>query len=78
MTFGIIVISNVLGCALFGTATKQGVARTTYEAEQSDCVDQYNTRAEIDACRASVRQRWGKMPIPSVPLDAGPTDGGDQ
>lgn len=55
----------VLALALMGgcSATqKQAEADATYAAEHLRCVDAYDTREEIDACRAAVRMRWGVAP----------------
>lgn len=41
---------------------KQEAAKDAYLAQQMDCVKQYDTKAEIDACRASVREAWGLAP----------------
>jgi hypothetical protein len=53
------------GCS---STQKQVEADTTYTAEHMHCVDRFNTKQEIDACREAVRIRW------QAPRDAG----GDQ
>lgn len=48
------------GCASFFSETdKKAAAESAYLAEHLRCVDTYNTRAQIDACRAAVQVRWG-------------------
>lgn len=49
----------LLGCS---PAAKQEAAKDAYMAQQMDCVKQYDTRPEIDACRAAVREAWGLAP----------------
>ena len=46
----------LLGCS---AQQKQEVAKDAYLAQQMDCVKQYDTREQIDACRAAVREAWG-------------------
>jgi hypothetical protein len=46
----------LVGCS---PAMKDTEADAAYAAEHLHCVDKYNTRQEIDACRAGVRLRWG-------------------
>lgn len=53
---------GVIAAACAGGATQQNVAMRTYEGEQAACVAAYATRAEIDACRATVRRLWGLEP----------------
>jgi len=61
------------------TEVKQGAAKATYQSDQDRCVDDYDTKAEIDACRAYERARWGKAPVSWPLADAGPSDaGGDR
>lgn len=31
-----------------------------YYDEMHQCVEDYNTRVEIDKCRKDVREKWGK------------------
>lgn len=31
-----------------------------YYSEMHQCVEDYNTKAEIDKCRKDVREKWGK------------------
>lgn len=46
------------GCsALLGDKAAQ--AEESYRAQQLKCVDDYNTRAQIDECRRVVREEWG-------------------
>ena len=54
---GLILAGVLYGCA--STAQQEAIARDRYKKEQLDCVKQYDTRAEIDACRAHVRAEWG-------------------
>lgn len=62
---GIVVIAAIgsLCAAILGGcvsgAQQEAIARDRYKKEQLDCVKQYDTRAEIDACRAHVRAEWG-------------------
>jgi hypothetical protein len=51
------------GCALFEDKALQ--AETSYRAQQLKCVDQYETKSEIDACRAKVREEWGVAEVAS-------------
>jgi hypothetical protein len=45
------------GCTpLLGRPTELDIA--TYTAQQQQCVADFNTRIEIDACRATYRQEW--------------------
>ena len=50
--------SILTGCGPSPTA-KEAAAEGAYGAEHLRCVDKFNTKAEIDACRAAVRVRWG-------------------
>jgi hypothetical protein len=51
----------IVACA----SARQDAAGLSYESQHLACIDQYETRAAIDACRNDVRRRWGR-------LDAGP------
>lgn len=51
------------GCLIACSAQqKQEVAKDAYLAQQMDCVKQFETKPEIDACRARVREAWGLAP----------------
>ena len=52
------------GCLLGACSAqqKQEAAKDAYLAQQMDCVKKFDTRAEIDACRARVREAWGLAP----------------
>lgn len=63
-----VVALLVVACA--SSVTQQDVAKRTYEGEQAACVAAYSTRAEIDACRATVRQLWG-LPARDAGAEAG-------
>jgi hypothetical protein len=49
----------LVGCGA-STPSAATVAMRTYEGEQAACVAVYSTRAEIDACRSTVRRIWGQ------------------
>lgn len=57
-------------------AVKQAVAKDSYEADQNRCVEQYDTKDEIDACRQYERARWGKGQVVWPQADAGAAEGG--
>jgi len=48
-----------LGCGCNKQAIAESVAEATYLGQQLQCVDNLNTREDIDGCRASVRRKWG-------------------
>lgn len=52
------IIAMTNACSLFG-GDKAAQAEDAYKAQQLKCVDDYDTRAEIDACRRKVREEWG-------------------
>lgn len=47
---------QVAGCS---ASQKAAEADATYATEHLRCVDRFESKAEIDACRAAVRMRWG-------------------
>lgn len=49
-----------LGVAVACSAlsVEKGAAESAYLAAQLDCVDENDTKASIDACRAAVRAQW--------------------
>jgi len=60
--------------ACFGAPTQQqlqSAAESSYIADHLHCVDTHETKAEIDACRAAVRVKWG---IAVTTTDAGRRD----
>lgn len=63
-----VIAAFVVACA--SSVTQQDVAKRTYEGEQAACVAAYATRAEIDSCRATVRQLWG-LPARDAGADGG-------
>ena len=54
----LLVLRIVTGCGP-SQAAKETAADATYAAEHMRCVAQHETNAEIDDCRARVRERWG-------------------
>lgn len=50
----VLVLEGLTRCASWDS----GAADAAYATEHLRCVDNYNTRQEIDACRAGVRLRW--------------------
>lgn len=54
----LLVLRVVAGCGP-SAAAKAQAADTAYAAEHMRCVAQHETNAEIDDCRARVRERWG-------------------
>lgn len=60
------VLMHCVGC--LSAAQKEAVADGMYLEEHMRCVDTYDTRREIDACRQAVRIRWG---ISETGKDAG-------
>lgn len=63
-----LLASVVVACS---AAAMKEEARDAYTAQQMDCVKQFDTRAEIDACRARVKENWGR----NSAADAGAKDG---
>lgn len=49
------LIAHAAGCI----DARPAVAEATYLGQQLRCVDKYNTRDAIEACRARVRRDWG-------------------
>lgn len=49
-------------------AVKEAAAESVYLTEHLRCVDKFETREAIDACRSDVRRRWG---IAETITDAG-------
>lgn len=52
-----VVVTRSLGCA--SPQVKEDASISAYAAQQLRCVDKYDTRREIDACRSLVRKQWG-------------------
>lgn len=52
------IITMMNACSVFG-GDKAAQAEDAYRAQQLKCADDYDTRAEIDACRREVRKEWG-------------------
>lgn len=48
-----------LALAACSLAARQEAAKDGYTGQQMDCVKQFDSRPEIDACRARVREAWG-------------------
>ena len=65
------VFGSITGCLT--DAQKKDVAFEVYASQQAACIDQYGTKAGIDACRDRVKKAWEK----DHPADAG-TEGGDK
>jgi hypothetical protein len=70
---GMLVLAVVLAVLVHCTGclsqqAKEAIADGAYATEHMKCVDDYDTRAEIDACRRAVRVRWG---ITETGRDAG-------
>lgn len=63
---GALVASPELGC--LSKEAKEAAADSAYAAEHLRCVDKFDTKEQIDACRAAVRLRWG---ITETVRDAG-------
>lgn len=55
----VIVALRIVACSILGCAAAPQAAEASYAAEQLRCVDAAETRAEADACREKVRERWG-------------------
>ena len=53
--FLVVFLTGLQHCATFD----HGMADTAYTTEQLRCVDNNNTKPEIDACRRAVRLKWG-------------------
>lgn len=67
--FGLVfgALAGCSGCAGSGPSQAE-VAKRTFEGEQAACVAVYDTRAEIDACRATVHRLWGQTAPMTPPL----------
>ncbi len=56
------LVGGTLGIAfswvLVSCITARPAAEAAYLAEQLQCVDRADTRAEADACRTAVKARW--------------------
>jgi hypothetical protein len=50
------VFGHCSGCT--SPAAKEAAAEGAYHAEHMRCVAEHETNAEIDDCRAKVRERW--------------------
>ncbi len=59
-----------VGCGA-SEAAKSAAADTAYATEQLRCVDKFDNRAEIDACRQGVRLKWGVAETVAKFNDAG-------
>ena len=51
------IVAHCTGCV--SREAKEAAADSAYAAEHLRCVDKYETKREIDACRSAVRIRWG-------------------
>lgn len=60
------IVGHCVGC--LSKEAKEAAADSAYAAEHLRCVDKYDTKEQIDACRAAVRLRWG---ITETVRDAG-------
>ena len=56
ITLGVLVTHFGIGCA----SVKESVAEATFLGQQLECVNNLETKRDIDACRNSVRRKWGK------------------
>lgn len=57
---GLVIVGFLARCTgCLPREAKEAMADSSYAAEQLRCVDQNDTKPKIDACRASVRLRWG-------------------
>jgi hypothetical protein len=63
----VMIFGHCIGCGASREA-KEAAAEAAYGAEHLRCVDKYDTREAIDACREDVRRRWG---IATTSADAG-------
>jgi len=53
-----IAVEKLCGC--LSREAKEAAAEGTYLSQQLQCVDNLETKADIDGCRASVKARWAK------------------
>lgn len=60
MTKVIIILTTLLSLSCLSDTQKAKAARDMYYDEMHQCVEDYNTRVEIDKCRKDVREKWGK------------------
>lgn len=56
----LLLASRILGGCAEAAPARPVAAEAAYTGEHMACVEQHETRAEIDACRESVRVRWGR------------------
>lgn len=65
-TLGVVVFLIGLGLLVakltscLPVEVKQAAAEATYLGQQLECVDNLETKQDIDGCRASVKARWAK------------------
>ncbi len=52
------IVSRLLGC--LPVEAKRAAAEATYLGQQLECVDNLETKADIDGCRNSVKRRWAR------------------
>lgn len=61
MKLGIATILCALNLACTPSSTEQNaVTAGAYEADQLACIDKATSRAEADACRCTVKARYGR------------------
>ncbi len=56
---GMLALATAFAIGCLSREAKEAIADGAYAAEHVRCVDEHETRAEIDACRRAVRVRWG-------------------
>jgi len=64
-----LLLASMLVLSTLALACSSAAQR--YRDASKACVDDHDTRAEIDACRADVRARFGVTPAPSATRDGG-------
>ncbi len=60
---GLILLALACVYAYFAQGCKPALEKTaeaTYLGQQLECVDNLQTKADIDGCRDSVKRRWAK------------------
>lgn len=68
LVFALVAGAGVTACGPSKEA-QEAAAAGTYAIEHMNCVEKYDTNAEINACRDEVRRRWGI--VTTVTKDAG-------
>jgi hypothetical protein len=71
VTFVVWMVSGLIGGCGPSQEAKEAAADSAYLAEHLRCVEQFDTRAEIDACREAVRIRWSVHQSPLRYRDSG-------